>query len=273
MQIYLARNNQQAGPYSLEQINQMLASQQVLLTDLAWHQGMSEWKALGELTQGKLVYSPENSSATTAPFASHPTQTQSNNEQQSNTTAASNRTWPNTSAQQNKPGAAQQELASLGSRFFAKLIDLALWIPALFIPAFFIDPNQLGALSSLQEKMQAATTSTQAMQVQQELMHLIPTEAWQTMFIYIIAMLAGQAFLLAKTGQSVGKRFLKIKIIDAQNPEPVGLTRIFLIRSVIFIILNMLFMPFSTVIDCVFALNAKRQTLHDKLAKTIVVKQ
>ncbi len=35
MQIYLARNNQQAGPYTLEQLNQMLASQQVLLTDLA----------------------------------------------------------------------------------------------------------------------------------------------------------------------------------------------------------------------------------------------
>ncbi len=58
MQIYLARNNQQAGPYTLEQLNQMLASQQVLLTDLAWHQGMTEWKALGELTQGKFVYEP-----------------------------------------------------------------------------------------------------------------------------------------------------------------------------------------------------------------------
>ena len=58
MQIYLARNNQQAGPYSLEQVNQMLASQQVLLTDLAWHEGMAEWKTLGELTQGKLVYEP-----------------------------------------------------------------------------------------------------------------------------------------------------------------------------------------------------------------------
>lgn len=57
MQIYLARNNQQAGPYTLEQLNQMLASQQVLLTDLAWHEGMTEWKALGELTQGKLFIS------------------------------------------------------------------------------------------------------------------------------------------------------------------------------------------------------------------------
>lgn len=59
MQIYLARNNQQAGPYTLEQLNQMLASQQVLLTDLAWHEGMTEWKALGELTQGKLFYQPQ----------------------------------------------------------------------------------------------------------------------------------------------------------------------------------------------------------------------
>ncbi len=272
MQIYLARNNQQAGPYSLEQLNQMLASQQVLLTDLAWHQGMSEWKALGELTQGKLVYHPENTTAPTAPFSSSTTPTQSNNHSQ-HQTSSGNFSKAQTSTQQNSQRGAQPELASLGSRFFAKLIDFALWIPALIIPAFFINPNQLDALNSLQERMQAATTSTQAMQVQQELMHLIPTEAWQTMFIYILIMLAGQAFLLAKTGQSLGKRALKIKIIDAQSSEPVGLTRIFLIRSVIFIILNMLFMPFSTVIDCVFALNVKRQTLHDKLAKTIVVKQ
>ncbi len=39
----------------------MLASQQVLLTDLAWHEGMTEWKALGELTQGKLFYQPQMS--------------------------------------------------------------------------------------------------------------------------------------------------------------------------------------------------------------------
>ena len=58
MQIYLARNNQQAGPYSLEQLNQMLASQQVLLPDLAWHQGLTEWKTLGELTQGHMTYQP-----------------------------------------------------------------------------------------------------------------------------------------------------------------------------------------------------------------------
>ena len=33
---------------------------------MAWHQGMTEWKALGELTQGKLVYQPEGYVAPTA---------------------------------------------------------------------------------------------------------------------------------------------------------------------------------------------------------------
>jgi uncharacterized RDD family membrane protein YckC len=35
----------------------------------------------------------------------------------------------------------------------------------------------------------------------------------------------------------------------------------------------MLFMPFITIADHVFGLTAKRQTLHDKLAKTKVIKQ
>lgn len=49
--------------------------------------------------------------------------------------------------------------------------------------------------------------------------------------------------------------------------------RAFTLRSFIFIILNMLFMPIITIIDHIFALSEKRQTLHDKLAKTKVVKQ
>ncbi len=61
MQIYLARNNVQAGPYTLEQVNNMLASGEVLLEDLAWHEGMEEWKVLGELTHGQFFYDPNNS--------------------------------------------------------------------------------------------------------------------------------------------------------------------------------------------------------------------
>lgn len=251
MQIYLARNNQQAGPYTLEQLNQMLASQQVLLTDLAWHEGMTEWKALGELTQGKLVYTPTGYVPPTHTPLQNSTITQTKVE-----------------SKVSKP-----ELASVNIRALAKIIDLLLWLPAAAIPSFFLNANQVNELASIQQKMQAADTSTQAMQLQQQLFTLIPIEAWQTMFAYIIIMLAIQAFFLAKSGQSIGKKLTRIKIVDADNGEKVNLTRIFLLRSIVFIILNMLFMPFITIADYLFAFGKNRQTLHDKLAKTIVIKQ
>ncbi len=59
--------------------------------------------------------------------------------------------------------------------------------------------------------------------------------------------------------------------LELSMPKPIGkvnLTRIFLLRSVVFIILNLLFMPISTIIDYAFALGQKRQALHDKIART-----
>lgn len=257
MQIYLARNNQQAGPYTVEQINQMLQSQQVLLTDLAWYQGMPEWKALGELTQGKLEFIPVGYTPNAA-FGNTQTQNYSNPSIQ------------NVSVNKKQEST---ELASIGSRILAKVVDLALWLPAMAIPSFFFQEGDVIKLQEIQKQMQAAQTSEQAMKLQQDLFTLIPPEAWQAMGIYIVLMLIAQAILLAKSGQSFGKKLAKIQIVDADNGEKVNLMRSFTLRSVIFIILNMLFMPFVTIIDHLFALSQKRQTLHDKLAKTKVVKR
>lgn len=254
MQIYLARNNQQAGPYTLEQLNQMLTSQQVLLTDLVWHEGMTEWKALGELTQGKLVYEPIGYNPATpepAPFQNQDIY----------------------QVKIEKKAAPNNELASIPTRVLAKVIDLLLWLPAAAIPSFFLKAEQFNELSEIQQKMQATDSPNQAVQLQQQLFSLIPMEAWQAMFVYILIMLGIQAFMLAKSGQSIGKKLTKIKIVDAETGEKVSLMRAFTLRSFIFIILNMLFMPIITIIDHIFALSEKRQTLHDKLAKTKVVKQ
>ncbi|OTG93412.1 RDD family protein [Acinetobacter sp. ANC 3832] len=253
MQIYLARNNQQAGPYTIEQLNQMLASQQILLTDLAWHQGMTEWKALGELTQGKLVYEPTGYTPPVAP--------------------SQNTTYQNPAINKINVVAKNQEPASYNSRILAKILDLFLWIPAAIIPSFFLNPSQITELEALQQKMQAASSSTQAVQLQEQLLTLIPNNAWLFMCLYIVIMLAVQGFLIAKSGQSLGKRITGIKIVDADSGEKVPLVRAFFLRSVLFIILNLMVMPFVAIIDSVFGLSAKRQTLHDKLAKTKVIKQ
>lgn len=251
MQIYLARNNQQAGPYTLEQVNQMLASQQILLTDLAWHEGMTEWKALGELTQGKLVYQPIGYSAPVI---------NTNNS-------------PNETIRQIRVEPKIHELASIQSRALAKIIDLLLWLPIAAIPSFFFNESQYKQLFELQKQMQSAeVASTKAAELQHQLFTLIPIEAWHSMLAYVVIMLAIQAFLLTKYGQSIGKKIVGIKIVDAESNGKVNLTRIFLLRSVVFIILNLLFMPISTIIDYAFALGQKRQALHDKIARTKVIK-
>ncbi|WP_151963137.1 RDD family protein [Acinetobacter oleivorans] len=251
MQIYLARNNQQAGPYTLEQVNQMLASQQILLTDLAWHEGMTEWKALGELTQGKLVYQPIGYSAPVI-----------------NTNSS-----PNETIRQIRVEPKIHELASIPSRALAKIIDLLLWLPIAAIPSFFFNESQYKQLFELQKQMQSAeVASTKAAELQHQLFTLIPIEAWHSMLVYVVIMLAIQAFLLTKYGQSIGKKIVGIKIVDAESNGKVNLTRIFLLRSVVFIILNLLFMPISTIIDYAFALGQKRQALHDKIARTKVIK-
>lgn len=44
--IHVARNNIQQGPHSLDEIHSLLASGQLSATDLAWKEGMAEWKPL-----------------------------------------------------------------------------------------------------------------------------------------------------------------------------------------------------------------------------------
>ena len=258
MQIYLARNNQQAGPYTLEQINQMLASQQVLLTDLAWHQGMPEWKALGELTQGKSVYEPVGYTAPPVEPASTP--------------------YVQPAQTQAKYTAKVVQLASIPRRILAKIVDLLLWLPATFLLTSFFTDAQKAQFAKLNEQFMAILTSSNpdaalAQQVQNEMFSLFPQQAIIAASLYVLIMLAVQAFLIAKSGQSIGKKITKIKIVDVQTAENVSLLRAFTIRSVFFIFLNIVSMPLSTIIDLVFGLGKKRQTLHDKLAKTQVIKQ
>ncbi|AUX89313.1 RDD family protein [Acinetobacter sp. ACNIH1] len=268
MQIYLARNNQQAGPYTLEQLNQMLANQQVLLTDLAWHQGMTEWKALGELTQGKLIYQPEGYVA--PEMLATPAYQAPQNANESSTDYLRARSSQNV--------AAKKELASIPSRILAKIVDLLLWLPATFILTAFFTPEQETQFAQLNQEFMNVMLSSDAdpalaQQLQTQMFDMFSQQAWIATAIYLVIMLAIQAFLIAKSGQSIGKKLTKIKIVDAKTGEKTSLMRAFTIRSVFFIFLNIIFMPLSTIIDWAFGLGKKRQTVHDKLAKTQVVKQ
>src|SRR5947207_14921410 len=49
MQIYVGKNGQQLGPFSLEEVNRKLADGTFVGTDLAWYEGAAGWAPLSGL--------------------------------------------------------------------------------------------------------------------------------------------------------------------------------------------------------------------------------
>jgi hypothetical protein len=49
MAIFVYRNDQQEGPYEIEELRQLLANGSLAPTDLGWREGMADWAAVGDM--------------------------------------------------------------------------------------------------------------------------------------------------------------------------------------------------------------------------------
>jgi len=49
MQIYVSKNNERYGPYTLEEVLQRLQTGQLDAADLAWHEGLATWAPLSQV--------------------------------------------------------------------------------------------------------------------------------------------------------------------------------------------------------------------------------
>lgn len=132
MQIYLARNNVQAGPYSLNELNSMLADGQVVLTDLAWHTGMDSWKTVGDMTNGQLFYAdpsqPNNdllSNANNNEFSNNSNTVEANN------TAVESMLSDAITNKNVKVKVTEVRVATKGKRISATMFDFSLFIVCL----------------------------------------------------------------------------------------------------------------------------------------------
>ncbi len=65
MDIYIGRNDRRLGPYSVEQARQMLASGKLYPMDLAWYEGMDEWKPIFQVPE--ISHSPAPEAQAPAP--------------------------------------------------------------------------------------------------------------------------------------------------------------------------------------------------------------
>lgn len=257
LQIYLARNNQQAGPYSLEQLNQMLQNQQVLLTDLMWHAGMQEWKPIGEITQGQHLYQPMMTNQNPS------TTTEQTPIQQSVFTGQVN---DNNSINNNQ----NIKLASVGKRCIAKLVDWGvLFIPQIILYASYIDQTFLN-------KVAQAQTSAEQNQLMLEFAQSLPNWVSLSILGYTLFILFIQNDLIRRSGQSIGKKLFKLQIVDINTNRITTGGRAFIIRSFVFFMLFQISQLFPLlmivlIVDFMMLFSKQNQTLHDRLSKTKVV--
>lgn len=58
MEIYISRDEQRFGPYTIEQVREYLAAGQLVADDLAWHEGVEGWISLGKVRGLSLAERP-----------------------------------------------------------------------------------------------------------------------------------------------------------------------------------------------------------------------
>ncbi len=288
MQIYLARNNVQAGPYTLEQVNTMLASGEVISTDLIWHEGMSQWQTVGEVTHGQQVYNPngtvsnESKTEEVAKIVVIDTRGSTDKKQEKRLTVdelygrkpikkddKSNAEQPiikiQVSDAQHPLKVSTDLLATVSSRVIASIIDWGLFI-MIYLPILSrIDYNKIVPTNDVQEAYKNA----------ESIMQGIPEHILSMTSIFLFAYFVIQTLLLVRRGQSLGKLLMRIRILDFKTRRLASATSVILLRVIVtmFFYLSLAF-PLFIMIDYLFMLiNKNNRSLHDKLAGTIVVKE
>lgn len=310
MQIYLARNNVQAGPYTVDQLNIMLASGEVVLDDLIWHDGMNNWQRLSDVTNNQLVYRPlpvtapaetENDSiitnVTVFPEDNDPQNTAdkisvdrlygkperpksadakfdmtTNREHQANSRVTLSKANP-ASGHQKKIG--DVVLAPVMLRVTATLINGVLYLMAI-LPLILA----LGKMDIDLTKFQNIQNMDAAYQYSMTLMESIPSSTLMVSQVLVFGLLALQLLFILLRGQSIGKLITGIRVVDKDTHKLPSFIRLVGVRTVLLLIIyNLLFSYLNVFGIIVIAINyilasksPENMGWHDRLAKTWVVR-
>ncbi len=145
--------------------------------------------------------------------------------------------------------ATNQTLASRGTRFVAVLLDGLLSLPAAI-------PLWIGMYMNASATQSGGTAPGSA-----SILMGLGSLVLLVFFVF-------QIYLLATKGQTIGKKWMKIRIVklDGSNPGFVGAV---LMRAFVNGLLGIV--PFYGLVDILFIFNDDRRCLHDKIAGTRVV--
>lgn len=87
----------------------------------------------------------------------------------------------------------------------------------------------------------------------------------------ILALCVYQTVILSRDGQSIGKKVLQLRIVDAYDESNPGFARVILLRFFVMQLLGII--PFVSLIDAVMVFTEEHKTIHDRIASTLVVSE
>ena len=276
MQIFLARNNVQAGPYNLDQLNIMLASGEVLLDDLIWHEGLDQWQRVGNLTNNQTVYRPTNINRPNANDSiinnvtvfpedkasdgqdrksvsldrlygkpERPKVTNkdakadmtTNRHQTPHNNVSLNKSTTNKAASSKDKVIGNVVLAPIMSRVLATALNGLLYILAI-LPLFMA----LTKMDVDYTKFQNIQDMDAAYQYLMTLMESLPSSTLMMSQVMVFGLFALQLVFITLRGQSLGKLLTGIRVVDQTTHRLPSFIKLVGIRTLLlFIIYNLLF--------------------------------
>ena len=277
MQIFLARNNVQAGPYTLDQLNIMLASGEVVLDDLMWHEGLDQWQRVGNLTNNQTYYRPapivsaddndsiinnvtifpEDSASSTSKddkavsldrLYGKP-ERPAENAKNTKLDMTTNRQYtPNKNVSLHKSAAVKAAspkdkvvgnvvLAPIMSRVLATALNGLLYILAI-LPLVMA----LTKMDVDYTKFQNIQDMDAAYQYSMTLMESIPSSTLMMSQVMVFGLFALQLVFITLRGQSLGKLITGIRVVDQTTHRLPSFSKLIGMRTLLlFIIYNLLF--------------------------------
>jgi uncharacterized RDD family membrane protein YckC len=309
MQIFLARNNVQAGPYNLEQLNIMLASGEVLLDDLIWHEGLAQWQRVGDLTNNQTVYRPTSANTpevndsiinnvTVFPEDTNKAKDDKSvsldrlygkPERSKNVKAdmTTNRhQTPHNNVSLSKPTikkAATDKDKTVGNVVLAPIMSRVLATALnglLYILAILPLVMALTKMDVDYTKFQNIQDMDAAYQYSMTLMESLPSSTLMMSQVMVFGLFALQLVFITMRGQSLGKLITGIRVVDQTTHRLPSFMKLIGTRTLLlFIIYNLLFSFTSFLGFVIIAIHYYMASKspenigwHDKLAKTLVVK-
>ena len=276
MQIFLARNNVQAGPYTLDQLNIMLTSGEVVLDDLIWHEGLDQWQRVGNLTNNQPYYRPapivsaDNNDSIINNVTIFPEDSASStgqddkavsldrlygkperpaeNAKNSKVDMTTNRQYtPNSNVSLNKSGAKNISdndkvvgdvvLAPIMSRVLATALNGLLYVLAIFPLVMALTKMDVDYT-----KFQNIQDMDAAYQYSMTLMESIPSSTLMMSQVIVFGLFALQLVFITLRGQSLGKLITGIRVVDQTTHRLPSFTKLIGMRTLLlFIIYNLLF--------------------------------